>query len=520
MIALLNKILQYIRGNNIFMGGLLIISTLDHKQLQPVSGRPFLVSAYIISCFRFVILKHSVRAAGDPSFQRIQNIARMHPKMYSSDPMLLQELAELIKSNCTFVNSWNSPEICPGVFRLYGKKYPAKQASHEYITSVKMQLNQEEYVERISEDIQKRNDSHQEWCQASEHTMSTLDNQLKEQRTLLFFKGALYQFTFNKENKFSQSQLGLLLKIPSREDLSLFRKIEILVAPPGMKWTMYDMTKSEADYINNGWSKQMVGLPPDRSHKISHNVQGKRRQYGLKHHVTSTIHSSMGDTLPKVATQISNQLSIFKLWDKSQIVVLLSRTKRARDIIFVGNKESTVRAIVELCKCSNQWTDHMERVLEMANVNYASMTNSTIPSIRNDDHPFRFCDCPLPNCNTGIVYMLISVRNHNYTYIGMTSNIAVRLQQHNSGNGHAFTTPTRLRPWALFAYITGFDGDRRKMFSIERRWKTRRQEERERGISCPKQIARLGNGLIESNQSNTSFAYKHTDLRLTLNFSD
>ena len=55
MLALLDKILQNIRGNHIFMGGLLIICTLDHKQLQPVSGRPFLISAHIISCFRFII---------------------------------------------------------------------------------------------------------------------------------------------------------------------------------------------------------------------------------------------------------------------------------------------------------------------------------------------------------------------------------------------------------------------------------------------------------------------------------
>ena len=186
-LALLDKILQFIRGNNIYMGGLLIISTLDHKQLQPVSGRPLLISAHILSCFRFILLKESVRAAGDPALQRIQNIVRMHPKAYEDNPELLTELSQLIKDNCTFVDSWNSPEICPGVFRLYGKKYPAKKASKEYIESVKAQLSVGEYRERKSEDIQKRNDSHQEWALATEHTMSILDNQIKEQRNLLFF---------------------------------------------------------------------------------------------------------------------------------------------------------------------------------------------------------------------------------------------------------------------------------------------------------------------------------------------
>ena len=100
------------------MGGLLIISTQDHKQLQPVSGRPLLISAHILSCFCFILLKESVRAAGDPALQRIQNIVQMHPKAYKDNNELLTELIELIKDNCTFVDSWNSPEICLGVFRL------------------------------------------------------------------------------------------------------------------------------------------------------------------------------------------------------------------------------------------------------------------------------------------------------------------------------------------------------------------------------------------------------------------
>ena len=77
----------------------------------------------------------------------------------------------------------------------------------------------------------------------------------------------------------------------------------------------------------------------------------------------------------------------------------------------------------------------VELILEMASVNYNSSTTVTIPTIRRDDHPFRFCDRPLPNCNTGVVYILVSLRRQQYTYIGMTYNISVRLQQHNFGNG-------------------------------------------------------------------------------------
>ena len=140
-----------------------------------------------------------------------------------------------------------------------------------------------------------------------------MGNQVKEQRNLLFFKGALYQLTFNNDDIFSQSQLGLLLNVLSREDLQAFWKIEILVAPPGLKWTMYNSTQTELDYIDKGWTKQSVGLPPVRLHNITNYLQAKQRQYGLKHHVTSTIHASMGDTLSKIATQISCSNSVYRL---------------------------------------------------------------------------------------------------------------------------------------------------------------------------------------------------------------
>ena len=78
-----------------------------------------------------------------------------------------------------------------------------------------------------------------------------------------------------------------------------------------------------------------VGIAPIRTHKISVYIQAQRKQYALKHRVTSTIHAAMGDTLKKVAIQIAG--SNYELWDKAQIIVALTRTKRGSDIIFVGN---------------------------------------------------------------------------------------------------------------------------------------------------------------------------------------
>ena len=99
-----------------YMGGLLLICTLDHKQLQPVSGRPFLLSAHIISCYRFVILKEPVWDSNDKSFQRIQNLVRMNPNEYERNPDLLPELSILLRNNCTYVNSSSDRRITPDAF--------------------------------------------------------------------------------------------------------------------------------------------------------------------------------------------------------------------------------------------------------------------------------------------------------------------------------------------------------------------------------------------------------------------
>ena len=73
-IAIIDIILRLIRDNSLYLGGVLIICTLDHTQIQAIDNRPFLTLSHIISCFSMVMLEHSVRANGDLPFQRIQQI--------------------------------------------------------------------------------------------------------------------------------------------------------------------------------------------------------------------------------------------------------------------------------------------------------------------------------------------------------------------------------------------------------------------------------------------------------------
>ena len=56
----------------------------------------------------------------------------------------------------------------------------------------------------------------------------------------------------------------------------------------------------------------------------------------------------MGDSLALVTTSFSIQDHNYKVWNKSQLLVIISRTKLAKITIFVSDKEEMSDALVSL----------------------------------------------------------------------------------------------------------------------------------------------------------------------------
>ena len=48
--------------------------------------------------------------------------------------------------------------------------------------------------------------------------------------------------------------------------------------------------------------------------ELKNNIQGRRKQYGLKHNVSGTIHGAIGDTLEWIVTMLSVVDKNFSLW--------------------------------------------------------------------------------------------------------------------------------------------------------------------------------------------------------------
>ena len=167
----------------------------------------------------------------------------------------------MLVSNCfKFADDWNDPIITPDIFRIFSKKLPARHAVDAYISQVKAQLLYNEYIERKSVDTQKQRSSLSEWSAANETTSNSLDRILKEPRSLLFFVGAIVEFTCNEHNKFSQSQIGLILQLPSQDDVDNFKNIIVMVAPPEIKEFVFNGELDERYYTDLGWKNENVGL--------------------------------------------------------------------------------------------------------------------------------------------------------------------------------------------------------------------------------------------------------------------
>ena len=86
--------------------------------------------------------------------------------------------------------------------------------------------------------------------------------------------------------------------------------------------------------------KKKRGIPTLNTHATTYNTKAQRKQYGLKHYVTSTLHVLQGLTINKISSELNMISSDYNLWDVAQLLVLLSRTRKAENKIFVGNKQT------------------------------------------------------------------------------------------------------------------------------------------------------------------------------------
>ena len=178
-IAVMDIILRKVRKSNRFLGGILVFCRYDIYQLLPI---------HMMTSFQFAELEHSVRAARDPRLRELQSLTRVPPGDYTD--VQSRRLAHLIKTICTFVESFDDPRIPPGVMFVFGKKEPGRLRREAIVRNLAQTAG---VPSRTAVDSESTYSGVQR--PASAATSSFLDAKCKLDRTLYFSPQLVYQTT-------------------------------------------------------------------------------------------------------------------------------------------------------------------------------------------------------------------------------------------------------------------------------------------------------------------------------------
>jgi hypothetical protein len=498
-------ILRFVRDNNVPWGGILPFGTIDHLQLEPVSGRHPLMNPAFTACFYFRELIHSVRAATDTDFMRIQAISRLDT-ISLSKAEIRGEFVSLFTRIFSFVTDLDDASMPRNVLYTFGQKRPIRKQEKR----AENKIRASRVPTRISHAIDEEKNVHgSTYRLASASTSRTLDRDVKEPRVLVLVQGGRYQLTYNNGAKFSNAQLAVLFELPTQEQVDKKSALKMIVAPAGCK-IIPDDTVTRDELLGMGWTEQRVGTPARYNVvNAAGSTRGKRRQYGMRSHVGSTIHGVMGQTLLSMVTRVErgDKTHPYSLWLASQVVVLLSRTKTARQTFFWiadgQTPEDVANTLYDLLCKTSPFRDFLTHLLRQLCSNSEPESQESF-SIDFSRSIYRPKDMTMPTHELGYVYMLVSTKMPSCIYIGSTKCLIKRWRQHNSGYGSKQTQSIKFRPWAILAFIVGFDGDAACYLQVEDRWLALKEDHMraQNVIKSVETIQNIGKDIVDTHNRN------------------
>ncbi len=275
------------------------------------------------------------------------------------------------------------------------------------------------------------------------------------------------------KGRYNQSSLALLLELPQGHTVESFLPITLWIAPAGttdLNFMSFHNGQPTPEQLKDlEWVEVKIGCAPEQIVVFCGSAHAKRIQYALTHRGALTINISQGYTIHNVAVEISPDSAS---WESGQVIVTLSRTRLARDTnIVCQNIEWVKKKLWNVLCTPTQWTCFEERTLALITLNQ----NSQVPQMQTTDYhciyPFRVRDILIPTETVGYVYIIISKRDTNFTYISKTLNISQRLSIHNSGHGAVDTACITHRPCALAGLISGVGLEKNVRLALEQKWR-------------------------------------------------
>ena len=428
--AATDYVLQVITGNYVPFGGKLVIATGDFFQLPPPSGSCLMSSSFPLTTFTFLKLENFVRMQ-NKNGQELLSLMSATPKTDGN----ARRIWEIIDKGCNFVHSWK--DVPNDRIRIFATRQAERKAIEDKIIDVKNSGTQFYENAAIDEMCVSSTDN---WTEASPSTSKFLNKKCLEPQSLFLYPGAILRLTVNMPSISAyQGQLCVLLSLDTIENGS----VTIALAPAGCR------SIPPLAVIKNKWRCLVIGKETGVTYRFNHKTVCRRIQFPLKLFVASTIHKTMGETLPMVATQIVGSKD-FALWLPEQLYVVMSRVRSLNQVTFVGSKESNKRAVLDLVCKKSQWAELTNEILTKS-----SAGDPTIDHARASPFPPSMRELPVQNL--GFCYLLQSEPQQHLLYIGSTMSLVRRLREHNAGLGSAFTKVQNRLPWMVCAYVTGFN---------------------------------------------------------------
>jgi hypothetical protein len=431
--AALDNILRAVMGNSLPWGGKLLLSCGDSKQLPPIDGRPIWGCINMCTMMEVFVFTTDVRAR-DPKLRWLNSECR---RELNADEC--KAVAEVVLTECQFVPDWTHvPDVAVRIV-------PTKAAELKVV---------EQFLEGRQTKSYSAIDEVQNgavWDRAGDRVTKKLNNAVYEYDICQLYLYAVVRMTFNSRHgtvPFSQGQVAIIVQLPDDAVDFAEKRLRLRLAPAGVR-------RIDAGNIPAEWSEVLVGPRTTPSVVVGRCLQmGRRTQFPVRYYLCSTIHRIQGETVMMLATEMSLKKKEYKLWQREQFAVLISRVHSCQDIIFVGSTSDTRAAVEHIMSKSSKWDNFIDHYMTQMNV---AVQSSCAREVQQERHPFLPLYRELPSATCGYVYLLASLKVRGRCYIGETMDLKRCLRQHNTGYGADETRNTECHPWGVFAFVFGFE---------------------------------------------------------------
>ena len=437
--SVLDHTLRFVNNSNVPMGGILVFGNGDPKQLRPPSGPLLWISPILYTNFKLFYLAEYVRMI-DPLGARLLTLL---DRLEVSDAEA-EEIVDILSKNSTFVEKWSDIRNDEAILRVVPTKQAEKKLVNEKYNLIRSSNNNHLTFDSTDE-VSRRGQNL--WSKTEDvNCITYLNRNCLEPNSLLIYEGAPMRITRNIQDLLvTQGQLCVIRQVPDADSTSL----DLFVAPPCVRNLPPVQPDGSRNFELSGWRTVSVRRMEGLSQNFRNHSSLRRTQFPLKPFQASTIHKCIGDDVPLLATQIATtdpiERKMFKLWEKNQLLVLVSRVKELKDLTFVGSKSATLKTIKDIAISTSQWDYFVHEFVEALSQQDLSKPLATFPVAQ---HIYSMSCQSVPQDNCATVFCLMSLKDGTVAVAACT-NIRKTLQQKNSFNVTENTLTGNKKPWAL-----------------------------------------------------------------------